>query len=79
MSNWTDDQDVARLQLTAMSLRQRLRETAASIAATEDRVAETLERLARDRPHDAERLLASAADARDLAAKQRARAAQYNN
>jgi hypothetical protein len=50
MSNRTDNQDLARLQLTAMSLRQRMRETPASVAATEDGVAETLERLARDRP-----------------------------
>jgi hypothetical protein len=77
MSDWTDDQDLARHRLTATSLRQRMGDTAASIAATEDWVADTLERLASARPHDAARLRAKAAHARDFAAEQRARAAQY--
>jgi len=74
MSSGTDDQD---FRLTEISLRQRMRDVAASVAATEDWVADTLERLARARPHDAARLRARAADARDFAALERARAAQY--
>ncbi len=77
MSNGSDDQDLARPWPTAMSLRQQMRDTAASIAATEDGVADTLERLARARPPDAARLRARAAHARAFAAQQRARAARY--
>lgn len=51
--------------------------TAAAIAATEDRVADTLDHLARIRPHDAARLLARAAEAREFAALERDRAAAY--
>ena len=75
MSSGTDDQD---FRLTEISLRQRMRDVAASVAATEDRVADTLERLARARPHDAARLRARAADARSFAAEERARAVQYD-
>jgi len=74
MSNGTDDQDS---RPTAISLRQRMRDVAVSVAVTEDWVADTLERLARDRPHDAARLRARAAHARGFAAEERARAAQY--
>ena len=74
MSSGTDDQDC---QLTATSLRRRMRDAAASVAVTEDWVADTLERLARARPHDAARLRARAAHARSFAAEERARAAQY--
>jgi hypothetical protein len=77
MSDWIDDQELARPRLSATSLRQRMRDTATSIAATEDRVADTLERLASARPHDAARLRARAADARAFAAQQRDRAARY--
>jgi len=52
---------------TAVSLRQRLAATAASIAETEDWIADTLDRLACIRPHDAERLHARAAHARMFA------------
>jgi len=54
-----------------------MRDAAASVAVTEDWVADTLERLARARPHDAARLRARAAHARSFAAEERARAAQY--
>jgi len=74
MSNGIDDQD---FRLTEMNLRRRMRDVAASVAATEDWVADTLERLARARPHDAARLRARAAHARSFAAEERARAAQY--
>jgi hypothetical protein len=77
MSNWTADQDLATLRVTAASLRQRMGDAAASIAETEEWVADTLERLARARPHDAARLRSRAAHARDFAAQQRARATAY--
>jgi len=78
MSNGTDDQDVAEPQLTAISLQQRIRETAASIAATEEWVADTLERLASTRPRDAARLRARAASARSFAAQERALANKWD-
>ena len=62
---------------TALSLRQQLAATAAAIAETEDWVADTLDRLARVRPQDAERLRARAARARTFAARERAQAAIY--
>ena len=74
MSSGTDDQD---FRLTEISLRQRMRDVAVSVAATEDWVADTLERMASDRPHDAARLRARAAHARSFADLERARAAQY--
>jgi hypothetical protein len=55
--------------------RQRMEDVTAAVAATEEWVAETLERLARSRPRDAVRLRARAAFARDFAAQQRARLA----
>jgi len=74
MSSGIDDQD---FRSTEVSLRQRLGYAAASVAATEEWVADTLERLARTRPHDAARLRARAAHARSFAAEERARAAWY--
>src|SRR5215468_3708661 len=65
--------------LTAMSLRQQIAATAASIAETEEWVADTLDRLARVRPHDAERLRARAMQARLFAARERAQAAIYRS
>jgi len=76
MSNGTDDQD---FRPTATSLRQRMRDVAVSVAATEDWVADTLERLASDRPRDAARLRARAAHARGFAAQERARAARWGS
>jgi hypothetical protein len=77
MSDGTDDQYVAGPRPTEISLRQRMRDVATSVAAIEDWIADTLERLASVRPHDAARLRARAADARSFAAEERVRAAQY--
>ena len=77
MTDGIDDESSARVWSTAWSLRQRLAATAASIAETEDWVADTLDSLARVRPHDAERLRARAAHARLFAARERAQAALY--
>jgi hypothetical protein len=74
----TGDEQLARLRVIGTSLRRRLGVTAAAVAATEDRVADTLDRLARVRPHDAERLRTRAAHARLFAAQERDRAAQYH-
>jgi hypothetical protein len=72
-----DDESSARVWVKAMGLRQRIAATAASIAETEDWVADTLDRLALVRPHDAERLHARARDARLFAARERTQAAIY--
>lgn len=57
-------------------LRERLAKLAASIVLTEERLASTLEQVARNRPsHDAERLLAKASAARQFAEEERGRAA----
>jgi hypothetical protein len=77
MTYQTDGERLARLREIAADLRQRMGTTAASVALTEERVADTLDRLARVRPHDAERLRARAADARLFAALERDRAAAY--
>ena len=77
MSDGTDDQHVTGPRPSETTLRQRMRDVAASVAATEDWIADTLERLARARPHDAARLRARAAHARNFAAEEHARAAQY--
>jgi hypothetical protein len=58
-------------------LRRRLAAVAAAIAGTEDRVADTLERMARTRPEDAAGLLARAAQARQYAALERNRATAF--
>ena len=72
-----DDESSARVWRTAMSLRQQIAATAASIAETEDWVADTLDRLALVRPHDAERLRERATHARLFAARERNQAAIY--
>ena len=72
-----DDESSASAWLIAMSLRQQIAATAASIAETEDGVADTLDRLARVRPDDAERLHARAMRARMFAARERNQAAIY--
>lgn len=74
-----DDDSPARVWSTALSLRQQLAATAASIAETEDWVADTLDHLALVRPHDAERLRARAARCRMFAARERAQAAIYRS
>lgn len=74
---WADDKQLATLRVTGTNLRRRLGITAAAVAVTEDRVADTLEYLARVRPHEAARLRARAAQARQFAALERDRAAVY--
>ena len=63
-----------RLGLDGALLRRRLADVAASIARTEDRVAETLERMALAWPEDARRLQAHAKRARRFATLERDRA-----
>jgi uncharacterized membrane-anchored protein len=58
--------------------RQRLAELSAAIAGTEDRVADTFERMAVTHPHDASGLLARAAQARQYAMLERNRAATFH-
>lgn len=77
MTDKIDDESLARAWSTAMNLRRQIAATAASIAETEDWVADTLDRLAHVRPHEAERLHARAAHARLFAARERAQAAVY--
>lgn len=58
--------------------RQHLARLARSIAGTEDRLADTLERMALTHPHDAPGLLARAAHARQCAMLERNRAATFS-
>ena len=64
-----------RLGVDGAMLRRRLANVAASIACTEDQVAETLERMALALPEDAMRLQAHAERARRFATLERDRAA----
>lgn len=64
-----------RLGINGALLRRRLADAAASIACTEDEVAETLERMALALPEDATRLQAHAERARRFATLERDRAA----
>lgn len=57
--------------------RRRLAGLATAIAGTEDRVADTLERMAMTHPHNASGLLARAAQARQYAMLERNRAAAF--
>ena len=63
-----------RLAIDGALLRRRLADVAASIACTEDQVAETLERMALACPDDAMRLQAHAERARRFATLERDRA-----
>ena len=63
-----------RLGIDGALLRRRLADVAASIACTEDQVAETLERMALALPEDATRLQAQAERARHFATLERDRA-----
>ena len=63
-----------RLEIDGALLRRRLANVAASIACTEDQVAETLERMALALPEDAMRLQANAEQARHFATRERNRA-----
>jgi hypothetical protein len=77
MTDWTDGERLAWLRNNAASLRQRTAAVAASIADTEEGLADTLDRIARIRPKDAERLHAKADQARKFAAHERTQAAIY--
>jgi hypothetical protein len=59
-------------------MRRHLAELASTIAGTEDRVADTFERLALTHPYEASGLLARAAQARQYAMLERNRAAVLN-
>ena len=59
--------------------RRRLAELAVAIAGTEDRVADTFERMALTRPLDASGLLARAAQARQCAMLERNRAVTFSS
>lgn len=79
MSDPTDEERAHRLGQKEAELRRRMAEMAGSVAATEEKVADTFEQVAKHRsPPDAERLRAKARDARGYAAKQRDRAANYD-
>lgn len=79
MSDRIDSERLAGAWSTALDLRRQLAATAASIAETEDWVADTLDQVARVRPRDAERLHARAAHARLFAAQERDQAAIYRS
>jgi len=67
-----------RLQIDGILLRRRLADVAASIASTEDQVAETLERMALAWPEDAIRLQAHAEQARRFATLEHDRATTFS-
>ena len=59
-------------------LRRRMGEVAGHVAATEEKIAATLDEVAKFRPpHEAERLSAKAEEARKYAAKERDRSAAF--
>jgi len=69
-----------RLEEQHVGLRRQMAEIAASIAATEDQIANTFEKMAQQRSaSDAEHLLAQAEKARSYAVKERGRAADYGD
>jgi hypothetical protein len=68
---------MTRVYDQAADLRYAVADSAATIADTEDNLAATLERLARNRPQHATRLQGKAADARRYAALERQRASRY--
>ena len=78
MAGQNPDLDVGRLRADGVGLRQRLADVAASIACTEDQVAETLERMALILPYDTARLRETAARARRYARMERDRAALFD-
>jgi hypothetical protein len=77
VTDWPSHQDVDEVLSRGQALRRRLGLIAASIAQTEDRLADTLEQVALSRPGEASRLRAHAASARRFAAAERERAADY--
>lgn len=78
MTRRSPDAGPARRQIDGAELRQRLADVAASIARTEDQVADTMERLALRLPDDAVTLRAHAARARRYATVERGRAAMLS-
>jgi len=76
MNDWQSLEVITSL-VQARSLRRRVADVAAEIALTEEHVAATLDRLAATRPRDAEQLRAKARAAREFAAIERDRAADY--
>ena len=79
MTDRFGNESPSRAWSAALHLRQQIAATAIAIAETEDWVADTLDYLARVRPHDADRLHARAAHARLFAARERAQAAVYRS
>jgi hypothetical protein len=72
------DQTLSSSRFDPELMRRQLADLAAAIAGTEDRVAETFERLALTHPYEASGLLARAAQARQYAMSERDRAAALN-
>jgi hypothetical protein len=72
------DHNLSSARFDPEVMRRQLAELAAAIAGTEDRVADTFERLALTHPHEASGLLARAAQARQYAMLERNRAAVLN-
>jgi hypothetical protein len=77
MTGPAPERDPCRPPVDSAALRRRLAALADTIAWTEDRVADTLERLALTRPRDAPRLLERAASARKYATVERDRAVLF--
>ena len=75
MAGQSSDHDPDQLRIEGARLRRRLADVAASIACTEDQVAETMERMALVLPYDATRLREHAARARQHSKVERDRAA----
>ena len=78
MSGHYDQNQPGRARIDPAALRQRLADVATAIAGTEDRVADTLERMAVARPDAAAGLRARAAQARQNAAVERNRATMFS-
>jgi hypothetical protein len=79
MTGQDDDNHLSHIQIDPAMQRRRLAILAADIAYTEDLVADTLERMALMRPHDAASLRARAAQARQHAVPERNRAAIFSH
>jgi hypothetical protein len=78
VSGQYDFNHLGRAQIDPADQRRRLAELATAIAGTEDRVADTLERMAVTRPHEAAGLKARATQARQNAAAERNRATMFS-
>ena len=79
MTGQDDGHRPDRLPIDLAAQRRRLATLAAVIAGTEDRIADTLERLALTRPQDAARLRARAAQARQYATLERSQAVAFSH